>query len=102
MKIGEGSGGAGGGAATGRGLTSTGEGGGATRGCDGVDFSSRTDSSGPEDDIGDEASARALDPAAARRFTTVGRIRSSTVLGDLAFSKCRFTRSTTSGPIALM
>jgi hypothetical protein len=38
----------------------------------------------------------------ARRFTTVAWIRSSTIAGVFCFSMCRFTRSTTSGPIALM
>lgn len=38
----------------------------------------------------------------ARRFTTVGRIRSSTTAWAFCFSKCRFTRSTASGAIALM
>lgn len=39
---------------------------------------------------------------AARRLTTVGRIRSSTTLGDFCFSRWRLTRSIASGAIALM
>ena len=40
--------------------------------------------------------------AAALRFTTVGRIRSSTLDGDLAFSRWRLTRSIASMSTALM
>jgi hypothetical protein len=70
--------------------------------CMGADASSREgDERGPADATGDEASDRAPVDAE-RRFTTVGRMRSSTVVGDFAFSRWRFTRSTTSGPMALM
>jgi hypothetical protein len=104
MKIGDGSTGTGAGAAAGRDLTSTG---GATgmREAEGDDASSLcTSVMGADAATGDDASERAppVEPAAARRFTTVGRMRSSTVLGDLALSRWRFTRSTISGPIALM
>ena len=37
-----------------------------------------------------------------RRFTTVGRMRSSTTFSLLCFSRWRFTRSTASGATALM
>jgi hypothetical protein len=40
--------------------------------------------------------------AAARRFTTVGRMRSSTTAGAFCFSSWRRMRSTTSAPIELM
>ncbi len=38
----------------------------------------------------------------ARRLTTVGRMRSSTVFWEEPFSWCRLMRSTTSGDTALM
>jgi hypothetical protein len=48
--------------------------------------------------VGDELVSRPT----ARRFTTVGRIRSSTTVWAFCFSRCRLTRSMASGAIALM
>lgn len=49
-----------------------------------------------------DGTAASVSVARARRFTTVGRIRSSTISGVFWRSRCRFTRSTTSTSTALM